>query len=144
MSHMIPVVEYFNAIEAAEYLEDPEAEAGNYARLSAPGYLDCTDWQGPYPRAWMALRAVCEEYDVLPNGENREDRSAPTGCPNCQVLSICGVPSHEQGCPSSWRNPATGIGYPVACWECGCDYTPEEKPGPRDPIACPDCIAEWN
>jgi len=48
-------------------------------------------------------------------------------CGNCNVVSIQGVPCHETGCPDSWIDPATGEGYPVPCWECGCDYTPEER-----------------
>ncbi len=71
---MVPTAEYLTAEEASEYLRnwDDEAfscepglqEAGWYSRLSAPGYMDCTGWDGPYPRAWRALKAVCRMYDV--------------------------------------------------------------------------------
>lgn len=35
---------------------------GWYARLSAPGYLDCTDWHGPYESEAQALVALWEVY----------------------------------------------------------------------------------
>lgn len=76
MPFMIPTAEYLSADEATEY--EAGEDAGFYARLSAPGYLDCTEWNGPYPRAWMALRAVCEEYDVRTDGEDREKRCTAT------------------------------------------------------------------
>jgi hypothetical protein len=44
-------------------------QVGWYARLSADGYLDCTDWQGPYATADEALDAVKEQFDVDDNGE---------------------------------------------------------------------------
>lgn len=76
---MIPVAEYLTLGKAREYTEpeegwdgvDWEPEEGWYARLSAPGYMDCTDWTGPYPRAWQALREVCRLYEVRLDGEPR-------------------------------------------------------------------------
>src|SRR5271167_1082360 len=41
-----------------------ERKEGWYGRLSASGYLDCTDWHGPYATADEALDAVKEQYDV--------------------------------------------------------------------------------
>lgn len=35
---------------------------GYFARLSAPGYLDCTDWSGPYSSATEAEDALSEMY----------------------------------------------------------------------------------
>lgn len=67
---MVPVAEYFTADEAREFAaeqwdeETVAAGAGWYSRLSAPGYLDCTDWQGPYVNAFRAIRAVCDFYEV--------------------------------------------------------------------------------
>lgn len=49
------------------------AEAGWYARLSASGYLDCTDWQGPYSTAFRAIRDLCRTYDIDLNGHDRFD-----------------------------------------------------------------------
>jgi len=44
-------------------------EPGWYARLSAPGYLDCTEWSGPFERGDDALAYVCELYEVDEDGE---------------------------------------------------------------------------
>ena len=53
----------------AEYAENTECwsieEVTGYAgRLSAPGYMDCTEWMGPYNSAGEARRAVIETFDV--------------------------------------------------------------------------------
>jgi hypothetical protein len=73
---MIPVAEYLTQAEVDEYMNDPEEREGDdrleqgwYARLSAPGYLDCTDWSGPYESERDALQAVMEEYEVDENGD---------------------------------------------------------------------------
>lgn len=47
-----------------------ERKEGWYGRLSAPGYLDCTSWIGPYESADDAIAAVCEEYDVDEQGDD--------------------------------------------------------------------------
>lgn len=41
--------------------------AGWCARLSAPGYLDCTEWSGPFPTEDLALAAAAEANDVCPH-----------------------------------------------------------------------------
>ena len=82
---MQPMAEYLTAQEASEYMSETEGftafeaalraeeaeeyEAGWYSRLSASGYLDCTDWQGPYKNAFRAIRAVCELYEVNVRGD---------------------------------------------------------------------------
>ena len=40
-----------------------------YSRLSVDGYLDCTEWQGPYDTEEEALDACCDEYDCDENGD---------------------------------------------------------------------------
>lgn len=55
-------------------------------------------------------------------------------CPDCAMTTINGVPCHEQGCPSAWK------GQRYECFECGCTFTPDEKPG-RHPY-CEDCKNE--
>jgi hypothetical protein len=67
---MPPVSYWFTRAEAQEYLDDEDAGEGWYARLSASGYLDCTEYQGPFPRAWQALRDVCRTFDVDINGND--------------------------------------------------------------------------
>jgi hypothetical protein len=59
---MQPVAEYLDASEAREFTDDTTASAGWYSRLSAPGYLDCTDWSGPYETESEALEALYEMF----------------------------------------------------------------------------------
>ncbi len=33
-----------------------------YCRLSAPGYMDCTEWDGPYETEWDAVNALIQNY----------------------------------------------------------------------------------
>ena len=61
-------------------------------------------------------------------------------CEQCQLVIIQGIPCHETGCPSSWIDPLTDEGYPVDCWECGCDFIPDEKPWKG--MKCVSCIEE--
>ena len=37
-------------------------ENGFYARLSAPGYMDCTDWSGPYDTEQEAMTELDSLY----------------------------------------------------------------------------------
>jgi len=41
-------------------------QTGWYGRLSAPGYLDCTDWSGPYSSEREASEALNDMYDGDP------------------------------------------------------------------------------
>jgi hypothetical protein len=69
---MNPFAYHFTADEAAElnesyadgYLddEDKSGRAGWYSRLSAPGYLDCTDWLGPFETEDEAFEALYDMY----------------------------------------------------------------------------------
>ena len=80
---MVPTAIYMSEADAAECVLDesdpwqldgePEpAEAGWYSRLSAPGYMDCTEWDGPHANAFRALRSCCETYDVDVRGNLRD------------------------------------------------------------------------
>lgn len=52
-------------------IEGIERKEGWYARLSAPGYLDCTEWTGgPYDTEAEALEAVRIVYGVDDNGDS--------------------------------------------------------------------------
>lgn len=64
MAFMQPMAEYLSRAEAREYTGDKEATKGWYSRLSAPGYMDCTEWQGPYADEGEALAGVCDTYDI--------------------------------------------------------------------------------
>lgn len=49
-------------------------ESGFWCHLSAPGYLDQTDWAGPYATMEEARKAIVEEHEVDPDtGERLED-----------------------------------------------------------------------
>jgi hypothetical protein len=49
-----------------------ERQVGWYGRLSAPGYLDCTEWDGPYDTADEALDAVKEAHGVNDDGDDSD------------------------------------------------------------------------
>ena len=49
------------------------------------------------------------------------------GCTQCEVTSINGVACHEQGCPNSHIDPATGLGYPERCADCGATFRLEYR-----------------
>ena len=53
-------------------IQGVERRTGWYGRLSAPGYLDCTDWQGPYPTTEEALDSIKEQYECDNNGDDLE------------------------------------------------------------------------
>jgi hypothetical protein len=75
-----------SAADFADYLEgkirgdDDDAEfelvSGWFCRLSAPGYMDCTDWSGPYETEQEARDYIAEQYDVDPDNRRRIDRLA--------------------------------------------------------------------
>jgi len=92
MGFMVPVAEHFPAFESycEETCRDCDAEGvplsidgtcaecfepGWYGRLSAPGYLDVTDWSGPFASGDEALKYVMEQYEVDENGDELEDAS---------------------------------------------------------------------
>jgi hypothetical protein len=55
-----------------------------WARLSAPGYLDATDWIGPFKTEADARAGLSDAYDVC--GECGEDMGTIEGslCPRCK------------------------------------------------------------
>lgn len=58
-------------------LGDGEADArfveGWFCRLSAPGYMDCTDWSGPFRTQVDARLYLADTYDIDPyNGEDAD------------------------------------------------------------------------
>lgn len=59
---MHPYAYKFTRQQAREETGDEDARAGWYSRLSAPGYLDCTDWSGPYKSQDEAFTALYEMY----------------------------------------------------------------------------------
>ncbi len=56
-------------------------------------------------------------------------------CDQCQMLSINGVPCHELGCPSAWRDEKR------KCKWCGSEFTPEN----RYQVTCDEsCTESYN
>lgn len=55
-----PDVQSFNEREALE--AGAGDQKGWYFRLSAPGYLDCTDWYGPYDTEDEANEELAETF----------------------------------------------------------------------------------
>lgn len=60
-----PVTAYFDSHEWQDTIQadryNPDS-AGWYSRFSAPGYLDCTDWIGPFKSENEALIELWEMY----------------------------------------------------------------------------------
>lgn len=46
---------------------EEDRHCGWYCRLSAPGYMDCTDWSGPYETEQEAREAIVDMWDVDPD-----------------------------------------------------------------------------
>lgn len=60
---------------ALKYVEGSEVysiekKKGWFGRLSAPGYMDATEWQGPYRTERQALDAVKDFHEVDDEGES--------------------------------------------------------------------------
>lgn len=60
-----------NSDGLADYLEGKQLEgaeiektAGWFCRLSAPGYMDCTEWSGPFETIEEAKAEIESMYDV--------------------------------------------------------------------------------
>jgi hypothetical protein len=58
---MLPDVQSFMAGEFQNE-DDEDNEAGYFSRLSAPGYMDCTDWSGPYETEEEAVAEMLSMY----------------------------------------------------------------------------------
>jgi hypothetical protein len=54
-------------------IDSVDERTGWYGCLSAPGYLDCTPWMGPYLTQRAALSVVREEYEVDGDGDPLDD-----------------------------------------------------------------------
>lgn len=70
MAFMIPQAEAFSPQEAKEFADIEADKMGWYSRLSAPGYLDATDWAGPFDTEAEALKHCMELYDVDADGND--------------------------------------------------------------------------
>lgn len=67
------------AIQQEYYSEDMGSivdtyESAYWCRLSAPGYMDCTDWTGPFDTIKEARESIIELWEVDPDtGDRLED-----------------------------------------------------------------------
>ncbi len=85
--------------------EDWEVREGWIARLPMPGYLNCTDWIGPFDSHGEAVAALASEQDV---------------CPVCWVQCWDDEASECPGAPCMWSYTDSTLcehGEP-ACEEC--------------------------
>lgn len=57
-----PIPQEYLTITTLKEALDIAFEEGWCARLSAPGYMDCTEWQGPFDTALEAAEALAEAY----------------------------------------------------------------------------------
>ncbi len=57
-------------------------------------------------------------------------------CESCSLVVIQGVPCHEKGCPDSWIDPETELGYELECTFCGSRFIPEHSMQKL----CMDCL----
>jgi len=55
-------------------------------------------------------------------------------CQSCQMLSINGIPCHENNCPDRWQD------FERECKECGIAFCPEEK---YQVCCCEDCASVY-
>jgi hypothetical protein len=51
-------------------IEGVEHHEGWYARLSAPGYLDCTSWDGPHATRDAALASLLAHFECDEEGDD--------------------------------------------------------------------------
>jgi methionyl-tRNA synthetase len=81
-----PSVHFGKADVASEAdVEEAEIEeqTGWWARLSAPGYMDATDWSGPFDSEAEAKAALAEEYDLCP--KCLEELNTDYKCDACET-----------------------------------------------------------
>ena len=84
------------------------------ARLSAPGYMDCTDW--------CVFGSEDEANEYLADNYEDEDEPVSIRCDQCEALMINGMFCHESGCPNSkarYDNESGSWIKQYKCFECG-------------------------
>lgn len=90
MAFMVPETAKLDAQDAREFNHTSDCEPdcthepGWYARLQAPGYLDATDWIGPYASHEEALAALVEQYDLCVACQEEPAADGEELCPRCE------------------------------------------------------------
>jgi len=80
-SYIVPADVYTK--EEGDTIEDLGLTWG--VRLSAPGYMDCTDWMAPYPSEERALYDLAEVFDLC--RECMEDDCEAESAEACRAKS---------------------------------------------------------
>lgn len=62
------------------------------------------------------------------------------GCDQCEVLTINGIPCHENGCPNKHIDPSTQEPYVRKCKWCGSEH----KNGPKFDFCDEECVQSYN
>lgn len=83
-------IEYFDASEITMTLNDDQDQVtltlhvGFFGRMSAPGYLDCTDWSGPFETEEECMSELVDMYgDEEEDEEDEEEEEAEFFCDSC-------------------------------------------------------------
>lgn len=73
----MPAGSQYNLVKSGEgyqrCLECEPAEAGWYGNLSANGYMDRTDYMGPYATSEKAIKEVMDFYEVDADGDDLDE-----------------------------------------------------------------------
>ena len=83
-----------------------------YARLSAPGYLDCTEWAGGHATEAAALAALCDQYDLCPECYETHDECECAACREVVCDEFCAAARAEV---RGWDRPHSDPGTCAAC-----------------------------
>ena len=99
---------------------DEELAAGWYYRLSAPGYLDKTDWTGPYDTEREAERACSEEDAICAHcGEDLPEDIDLILCDDCLPNATFGrfdlALTSTEVCSVPKQGPADEAAAALAC-----------------------------
>ena len=85
--HVLVPAGVFNTSNPLEFTEGTklfgtDKVSGWFARLSAPGFMDCTEWEGPFDTEWEAKAEIFENYEVCPDCGADLDDDKPV-CAEC-------------------------------------------------------------
>jgi hypothetical protein len=130
-------IEQFKSDVLEDSSADVETVSGFGCRLSAPGYLDCTEW------SVFDSVSECESYldEYYPEDDDSDDEETTSHvkCDQCEMVSINGVACHEIGCPNSkktWNESAQTWLKVRECFNCGFEVYGDE------PCSCQDFDSE--
>jgi hypothetical protein len=85
---------------------DGETASGWFCRLSAPGYMDATDWNGPYSSEDEARQAIRDDFGACDKCGNDLLETADR-CPTCEPFTV--VVSDRDRDPDGDEAPAVTL-----------------------------------